>query len=126
MSTDPTLPFRPRLADHVVLRRYVSNGREHVLIKNVVADEVMEIDPRTLRIIMCADGTRDLGGVMLAAVRAGVYRRASEIHEVLLDLCRRGFLVDGIESGPPAIVPEPARPLEPLDGYTLTCDANGT
>jgi lysine-N-methylase len=126
MSTDPTLPFRPRLADHVVLRRYVTDGREHVLIKSVVANEVVEIDPRTLRIIMCVDGTRDLGGVMLAAVRAGVYRRASEIHEVLLDLCRRGFLVDGIESGPPAIVPEPARPLEPLDGYTLTCDANGT
>ena len=77
--------------------------------------------------VLCADGTRDIGGVLLAAVRRGSYRRVSDVVTLLSELHSRGLLGDGIEVGEPPTMPEAFdRPLEVLDDYSLTCDANGT
>ncbi len=126
MTTESNLPFRPRLADHVQLRRRIVGGTERLFINDTINDKIEEIDERTLKIIGCIDGTRDFNGVLLEAVRRGVYQRASEIQDVLTNLQRDGLLADGIEVGDPPLETEPERPLEVLDGYSLTCDSNGT
>lgn len=126
MSVEHNLPYRPRLADHAQLRRRFVDGAERFTVFDWIKDTVLEIDERSYDIIRCADGTRDLGGVVLEAVRQGVYRRASEIQELLVELNLGGLLADGIEVGDPPLQTAPERPLEVLDGFTLTCDSNGT
>jgi lysine-N-methylase len=69
----------------------------------------------------------------LAAARRGAYGRASVIAVMLSELAGRGLLVDGtapphpVLDAPDEVRPEPAdRPLEPLEGFSLRCDGNGS
>jgi len=126
MTEAVSLPYRPRLADHALLRRHLINGHERLLIKDAVTDETIEISPPALEIILCADGTRDFGGLLLAATRRGAFRRVFEVISLLSELSQRGLLVDGIELGTPSAQRSPERPLERLPGYALSCDGNGT
>lgn len=126
MSQNRGLPLRPRLAEHAVLRHRLLAGLEHFVVHDITTDEVLEVSARTVEIIRCADGTRDLGGVLLAAVRRGVYRNATEVEAVLAELMERRLLADGLELGDPPRSPTPERPLEVLDDFTLHCDSNGT
>ncbi len=125
MTQPVTLPFRPRLADHALLRRHIVGGREQLVVHDMLREEVLEIDDRQLQILRCCDGTRDLGGIELAAVRAGVYRRSSELEVLLIELQQRALLVDGIEVTSPPVEAHDERPLELLDRFTLKCDGNG-
>ncbi len=120
------MPVRPRLADGALLRRQIVDGSERLWVHDESSGEVYDLDERAFEIIRGADGTRDVGGVALAAVRAGVYRRASEVEAVLGELHRRGLLADGLEPEPQRSTVPPDRPLEVLADYRLTCDANGT
>jgi lysine-N-methylase len=126
MTDAPMIPFRPRLADHALLRRYHIKGVERLLIIDAITDDVLEIEANALDLIRCADGTRDLGGIILTAVRRGAYRRASEVTGLLAELAERGLLTDGIEPGLPPNLRCPERPLEVIPGYSLHCDANGS
>jgi lysine-N-methylase len=114
------------VADHVALRRHLVDGREHIFAHDLHTEETFPLDRRQLRLLGCADGTRDLGGVVLAAVRCGAYRRSSELLELLGKLHERGMLADGIEVGEPRRSPAPARPLAVLADFTLRCDHNAT
>lgn len=98
-----------------------------MFIKDLQSGELMDLDGCRAEILLCADGTRDLGGVLLAAARRGSYRRVSEVVSLLSELHSLGLLGDGIEVGEPPQTPATLdRPLEVLDDYLLTCDANGT
>jgi lysine-N-methylase len=126
MSIEAALPLRPRLAEHVVLRRHLADGREIIMAHDLRTEQMVDLTARQLKLIRCADGTRDLGGVVLAAVRQGVYRRSTELLELLGTLQEAGMLADGIEAGAPRWEPAPARPLSVLPNYTLHCDHNAT
>jgi lysine-N-methylase len=91
-----------------------------------VREQILEIDERALTVLRGCDGTRDLGGVVLAAHRAGAYRLGSEIEQLLVALHTRGLLAEGLALGPCRPSAHPERPLEPLPGFTLVCDGHGS
>ena len=133
MKRPPPLPYRPRVGDQVMLRRHLVDGREKLVLHDTERQEVLELTVEQLTQLRACDGTRDMGGILLAASREGVYRRASEIEQMLQELAARGLLSDGV--APPHPVLErpdhagpahPERPLEVLEGYRLHCDGHGS
>ena len=126
------LPHRPRLDDAAMVRRHRVDGEDKWLLHDARQSEALELTPEQLEQVLVCDGTRDLGGILLAAARQGAYRRASEIGGLLSELARRGLLADGtapphpILDDPDQARVEPAdRPLEVLD-FRLHCDGNGS
>lgn len=126
MSPPGPLPYRPRLADHVALRRHLVDGSERIFAQDDRTAEIIELRPQQLTWLLCADGTRDVGGILLAAVRAHAYERSSDVIALLGSLHERHMLADGIEPGDAPREAAPNKPLEPLEGYSLSCDANGS
>lgn len=121
------LPGRPRLADHALPRRHFIDGAEVVVVHDARSGDLVRMPPRAWALIEAADGTRDLGGLLLAASQRGALARSSEVVSVLTDLHAAGLLTDGID--PFAL--EPARPAceasTPLDvlPFSLVCDGSG-
>ncbi|MCA9622077.1 MAG: hypothetical protein KC731_23800, partial [Myxococcales bacterium] len=76
-------PHRPRLDEQAFLRRHLVDGEEKLVLHHPAAREVVEITPEQLEHLLACDGTRDLGGIHLAAAQRGAYRRASAIDELL-------------------------------------------
>jgi lysine-N-methylase len=116
-----------------MLRRHLVDGEEKLILHDTRVEEIVELDAEQLQQIRVCDGTRDIGGVLLAAARAGVYTRASKIESLLAALAQRGLLADGIAprhaalDGAGQAEPTPSfRPLERLDGYQFRCDGNGS
>jgi lysine-N-methylase len=120
------LPHRPRLAEHAQLRRHLVDGALRLMLLDAHSDEGYELEERDVELLLCADGTRDLGGVMLEASRRGAYRRASEIHALLSRLHGHGLLADGLAARNRPPERDVDRPLEALPGFSLSCDANGS
>ena len=120
---------RPRLADHAQVRRHLVDGREVVVIHDARTHDLLRLDPEPFAALVHADGTRDLDGVLLAASRAGAYRRRSELVSMLDELQARGLLAEGVDGprldDPPEETPSD-RPLDVLDRITLVCDGSGT
>jgi lysine-N-methylase len=128
-----TLPYRPRLAEQGLLRRHLVDGELKLLLHDTRVGEALELTPDQLEQLLACDGTRDLGGVLLAAARRGAYRRASDIETLITELAARGLMADGTAPPHPVLDhpddarPEPAeRPIEVLEGYGLHCDGNGS
>ena len=124
------LPERPRLAEHVIAGHHVTAGREVVLLNDTRDDSRYEIELHEWDALSTADGTRDLDGIVLAAAARGSLRRISALHGMLAGLHEAGLLLPGTAS-PRAPFEEPpatpaARPVEPLSGFSLTCDGHGT
>ncbi|MBI4955448.1 MAG: hypothetical protein HY908_25725, partial [Myxococcales bacterium] len=124
-SSARRFPPRPRLAEHVLPRLHLVEGVERAVLHDTARDEVLVLDPRELTLVLAADGTRDFDGIVLAASRAGAYRRASEIARLFADLEARGMLASGVRARSPVPRAEPGRPLEPLPAYRFACDGNG-
>ena len=120
-----TLPFRPRLAEHALVRRHVIDGAEVVVIHDTRSGDLLRMGPREWDLVAGADGTRDFDALVLAAARRGALRRASEVRAVLDYLHAAGLLADGLGHPSPVDEGEPARPLDVLPGYGLTCDGSG-
>jgi lysine-N-methylase len=110
--------------------------RQHVIDGDLVivlhgpppAAGVACLGPREWAFIACADGTRDLEGIRLAAAR--VDRKSTTDHLVAFfdQLARAGMLGDGPgtqheETSPTSSV---ALPVDPLPGFALRCDGSGT
>jgi hypothetical protein len=91
---------RPRLADHALLRRHVTDGQLRYVVHHAGTGALVMLDERAYAIAMLADGTRDVDGIALAASRAGVYERASEIDAVLAALAGADLIAHGVEPGP--------------------------
>jgi lysine-N-methylase len=131
------IPFRPRLSRSAMLRRHRVDGEDRVVLHDTRSEEVIELEEAQLAPLASCDGTRDLGGVMLAASRAGAYRRASAIHQLIADLAARGLVEDGIEPAAPRqrrrqelgatpleVLSVPA-PGGGLSGFRLHCSLSG-
>ncbi len=130
------MKLRPRLADHALARRHVVDGEEVVVIHDARDGSLCRLDPASFALLACADGTRELEGIALAASRAGLYTRLGEITSLLSELDALGLLDEGVEPGPmpteredrvetPAPEPLASRPLEALGGYRLSCTGAG-
>lgn len=133
MRAPMSVPERPRLADHVLPRRHVVDGIEHVVLFDQRTGGVVRLGPREWGVVEAADGTRDLEGIRLAARRAGAHANATDIAELLTSLDRVGFIAGprptATPSAEPRVVIEPTtasdRPLEPLPDFGLRCDRSG-
>ncbi|MBL8740811.1 MAG: YkgJ family cysteine cluster protein [Myxococcales bacterium] len=125
-------PFaRPRLADHALMRRHTIDGGERVVIHHASTGALVALDPRSAELTLLADGTRDLDGIALAASRAGLFARQSELDELFAALANADLLADGI-APPAAILPTTplapsfaALPVEVLPDYRFTCTGAG-
>jgi lysine-N-methylase len=110
-----------------MLRHHQIDGEDKALIFDTRKGEAIEISCEELELLACADGTRDLGGIMLEATRRGVYRRASSVTTILTALHARGLLADGIPREPQAVTrPADDVPLDVIDDFSLVCDLNGS
>lgn len=127
--------MRPRLADHVLARRYLAGDREHVVLIDQRSGRRVQLGPREWGIIACADGTRDLEGIALAAAREGAHARLATVEAFFAQLNTAGLLSDDPlpspgEGGRDTITDEafipPDRPLAPLPGFSLHCDGRGS
>ncbi len=123
------LHARPRLADQVVARRHVIDGRACVVLHHVGSGRTVQVGAREWELLAAADGTRDVEGIALAAAREGGRARADDLRAFLAQLADAGFVVvgDAVDApdpvGPAPCPPE--RPLAVLAGFTLHCDGGG-
>jgi lysine-N-methylase len=119
---------RPRLAEHALARRHFIDGAEVVVVHDTRSGDLVRMPPRAWALVEAADGTRDLGGLLLAASQKGELRRPSEVVAVLSDLHAAGLLTDGIDpfalAAPPAVC-DAAAPLDVLP-FSLVCDGSGS
>lgn len=120
------LPFRPRLADHVCVRRHEVDGAIQAQLFDRDSGMVYDLTDEELEQVLCMDGTRDFGGLVLAIVRSGSFRRTSEVQQLLGQMQAAGLLVDGIAPPSQEPVRHPSRPLAPMPGYHFTCHGAGT
>ena len=128
----PDLPGRPRLAEHALVRRHFVDGEEVIVVHDARTGDLVRMPPRAWALVEAADGTRDLGGLLLAASQKGALRRTSEVVSVLTDLHAAGLLTDGVdpfaltrpESGVDVSI-DPGTPLDVLP-FTLVCDGSGS
>ena len=129
MSAEATnLPGRPRLAEHAMVRRHFIDGEEIIVVHDARSGDLVRMPPRAWALVEAADGTRDLGGLLLAASQRGALHRASEVVSVLTDLHAAGLLTDGIDPfaldrGEGSV--DAAAPLDVLP-FTLVCDGSGS
>jgi lysine-N-methylase len=123
----PSLPHRPRLAAHAQVRRHVVDGRELIVVHDGLRGGLVHMGPHEWDLLAGADGTRDLDALVLAAAARGALRRVSEIVALLEAFDKAGLLADGIVPPPlPEVsASDPARPLDVLPRFSLTCDASG-
>ncbi|MCR9166214.1 MAG: YkgJ family cysteine cluster protein [Nannocystaceae bacterium] len=126
------VPARPRLADHVLARRHVSGGREFVILHDEARGETLELEAAAWAVLSCADGTRDVEGIIAAATRLGARTTASVVGELLAALAERDALVDGAPDHEPDVVRIRTRPARVLDepvvalpGFRYACDGTG-
>jgi lysine-N-methylase len=108
-------------------RRHFIDGEEVVVVHDARSGDLVRMPPRAWALIEAADGTRDLGGLLLAASQLGELRRASEVTAVLTDLNEAGLLTDGIDPfafGAGAADVDAGAPLDVVQ-FTLVCDGSG-
>ena len=111
-----------------MVRRHFIDGEEIVVVHDARSGDLVRMPPRAWALVEAADGTRDLGGLVLAASQKGALRRTSEIVSVLTDLHAAGLLTDGID--PFALVRgeasvDASAPLDVLP-FALSCDGSGS
>src|SRR5277367_2794044 len=126
---DSALPARPKLAAHVLARRHLVDGDERVVLHDLGSGGLVQIGPREWGLLAAADGTRDLEGILLAAAREGAHARVPALEAFLQQLHAAGMLDEGIDPAPVAAGADDgaaARPLDPLPGFTLSCDGSGS
>jgi lysine-N-methylase len=126
MSTAP-LPPRPRLAEHALVRRYRAGSEDFWVIHDQRTGAAFRIGARERGILVHADGTRDLEGILAAAARTGVLAREGALRALIASLDAQGLVANGPAPTPPAPRPRSLhRPLEPLPGFSLSCDGQGS
>jgi lysine-N-methylase len=133
---------RPRLALHVAARRHVVGGEVRVALHDLRADvgdeALLVVGDREWVVLGCADGTRDLDGIVAAVAARGRAVRRDHLAAFLAQLEARGLLAAGVApdeataglDGGAAVAPDQLeealasrreRPLDPLAGHALVC-----
>ncbi len=93
-ESDP-LPRRPRLANHVLVRRHVVDGEVRVVLHDQQRGDAVQLGPREWAVLEAADGTRELEGIVVAARRTGGWARVAAVRELLTTLTGRGMVEPG-------------------------------
>jgi lysine-N-methylase len=121
------VPSRPRLADHVLARRYIADGKESIVLWDLRAGRVLQVGPREWELLASADGTRDLQGILLAAEREGALARPEALRAFVSELHAAGLLEDGIRAlSRGDETDEDDVPVEALPSFSLHCDGRGS
>jgi lysine-N-methylase len=130
-----TLPARPRLAPHVRPRRHLVDGDERFVLHDG-REAVAQLGVREWVLLAQADGTRDVEGLRLAALREGVRVARSDLEAFLAALAHAGLVEEGAPralelaraDGPAPPAPEARAPrvVRALPGFRLACDGRGT
>lgn len=126
MTRSTPLPLRPRLADHVSARRHRARNEDAWVLYDNRSGQAYRVGVREWGLLLHADGTRDLEGIIAAASRTGTLARVSALQSFLEALHQAGLLADGVDR--PA-EPPPVRPPLPIDSwpnYRLSCDGLGS
>lgn len=136
------IPERPRLASHVRPRRHVVDGDERFVLHDG-REAVAQLGLREWVLLCQADGTRDVEGLRLAALREGVRVSRADLEAFVGALASAGLVEEGAPRAlevaraaapaPPAATadssassaPSP-RPVRALPGFRLACDGRGT
>ena len=124
--------FRPRLADEVAVRRHWVDGEERLVLTLVAGADAgasAVIGAREWEILQCADGTRDIAGVLLAAAARGRHCSETQLRAFIARLEQAGMLCAGPAAAPAASSAAPSRPRRPLlqlPNYRLRCDGEGS
>lgn len=121
-----SLPSRPRLADHVLPRRHQARNEEFWVLHDEQSGMAYQVGAREWGLLAQADGTRDLEGIVAAAVRTGTHASVSVLQTFLLALHQAHLLTDGVSTGPEIPESPVARPLAPLPNFQLACDGQGS
>lgn len=110
-----------------MVRRHFIDGDEIVVVHDARSGDLVRMPPRAWALIEAADGTRDLGGLLLAASQRGALEGESEVLAVLTDLTAAGLVTDGIDpfvfDAHEAEIDAGTR-LDVLP-FSLTCDGSG-
>ncbi len=138
---------RPALSAQVMARRHIVEGDLRVVLHDASSDKFVVIGEREWSVLQCADGTRDVLGILAAARQRGRHIRREHLEDFLEQLQTSGFLEDDLTStdgnapghsqaAEPSAIAEEAleglramvaeHPLEPLPGYRFSCDGGGT
>ena len=136
---------RPRLSLHVSARRQIVDGETCVVLHDRRSDRSLAVGEREWTVLRCADGTRDVEGLVLAAERRGRFIRRDHLEAFLLALNEAGMLAVGGEpfadenerhelSDQPSLTAREVanryearknRPVDTLPGYLFDCDGRG-
>lgn len=100
-------PERPRLADHVLARLDRRAGRERLLLFDRQQRRVLTLPARAWSLLVHADGTRELAGLVMAARRLGARVELAEARALLGELAQHGLLVGDAPETLRAGLPEP-------------------
>jgi lysine-N-methylase len=138
---DLHLLTRPRLAAHVVARRYFADDKPLVVLTDTRTSTISLVGEREWSVLRCCDGTRDQEGIIAAAARLNVRIAPNHLDSFLADLDSKGMLALGIsrdsdapEAFSPAFTSDQLEalhserrdlPLVPLEGYRFTCHGQG-
>lgn len=136
--SDP-LPRRPRLSARISARRHVTDAERRILLIERRSQRFVVVGEREWELICCADGSRDLPGVQIAAARRGRSVTADELEAFFGQLAHLDFLVEGDEpdeeaEDAPAITEGELeasrasfadRRLDPFPDSPLSCDGRG-
>lgn len=128
------LPRYPGLAEQALARRHVVDGEERLILHDTGTGRLLVLGPREWGLLSCADGTRDLDGIVRAGAKLGAYARAPVLQAFLEQLHAAGLIVDGEGEADAAPGPESdapmsasaAHPLEALPDFSLRCDGSGS
>ncbi|AKT37733.1 uncharacterized protein CMC5_018750 [Chondromyces crocatus] len=127
------------------------DGEERVILHDTRTGGRIVLDARTWGLLACADGTRDVEGILTAAAREGAHARIPALRAFLEQLHAAGLIDEGAAStagvaattasaaqatppapssadaDPPASSPtSPERLLDVLPDFTLHCDGRGS
>jgi lysine-N-methylase len=130
VSTAPTIPLRPRLADHVLPRLHRVGDESFVVLFHQLQGRSFKIGmPEWVLLSMC-DGTRDHTGILLAAAREGAHIPDDVFHTFVKNLHDEAMWASDVPQNPtdePVRTPTPpTRILDPLADYNFHCDGQGT
>jgi lysine-N-methylase len=118
---------RPALADHVAVRLHQVAGESLVTLHDSHSGAVARIGMREWAVLGCADGSRDIEGIMAASAARGRPTQREHVGAFLRQLEQAGMLTEGAASPPGADNDDTApRPLAVLSDYRLRCDGNGS
>lgn len=134
MNEPRRTPLRPRLSERVLARRHLVGSDERVILYDTVTGTLFVLGSREWAILSCADGTRDLEGILLAASMLGAHAREPALRAFLDELACAGMLAEGLPSVVATADPRaarqdgtpPSRPLDVLPGYAFRCDGRGS